>query len=62
MNVHIFNGCLLAGWVLIVAGVGLVHIPSAFIVGGALLVLLTMWVASKAGVQPNAPKPPKAGD
>jgi len=52
MNSHIFNASLAIGWVLLVCGVGLQFgWPIALIVGGTLLVLVTLMVARWAGVQ-----------
>lgn len=41
MTHRVFNGCVLAGTALIGGGVALVHIPSALIVTGALIIGLT---------------------
>lgn len=41
MSCKVFNGCMIAGVALISAGVALVHIPSALIVAGVLVLGLT---------------------
>ena len=44
------NVALLVGWVLLVLGVGLWSVPAAFVVGGALLIGLTLFIALRAGI------------
>jgi hypothetical protein len=53
MTLRIFNACLIAGWLLMVLGVSLVSIPAALVVGGLVLVGLTLLLAFRAGVIPN---------
>lgn len=51
MNSRIFNASLLIGWLLIVLGVaGLHSVPAALLVGGVLLVGITLLLARWAGV------------
>lgn len=52
MNAHIFNASLFLGWMLIVVGVGgLWSVPAALLVGGVILVAITLLLARWAGVQ-----------
>jgi len=51
MNALIFNASLLIGWLLIVVGVGgLWSVSAALLVGGVILVLVTLLLARWAGV------------
>lgn len=55
MTPKIFNICLLLGWLLIVAGVvGLHSLALAGVVGGVLLLGLTVFLALRVGVRPAA--------
>lgn len=54
MNIHLFNACLLAGWLMLVLGVGLWSVPAALVVGGAALIALTVFIGLRAGVAPSA--------
>lgn len=57
MNALIFNASLLIGWLLIVVGVGgLVSVFAALLVGGVLLIGITLLLARWAGVHAPAPK------
>lgn len=57
MNATIFNASLLLGWVLIVVGVGgLWSVPAALLVGGVILVVITLLLARWAGVQATTHK------
>lgn len=59
MNSTIFNASLLIGWVLIVLGVGgLFSVFAALLVGGVLLMAITLLLARWAGVQPRAKREP----
>lgn len=52
MNKHVFNGAMAAGWLLVSTGAGLVYLPAGLIVGGVLLIGLTLTaarLAAKAG-------------
>lgn len=52
MNALIFNTSLFVGWLLIVVGVGgLWSVPAALLVGGVILVVVTLLLARWAGVQ-----------
>ncbi len=55
MTPKIFNICLLLGWLLIVAGVaGLHSLALAAVVGGVLVLGLTVFLALRVGVRPPA--------
>lgn len=57
MNIHIFNTCLLIGWLLIFAGVAVQWgVPAGLVVAGVLLLLLTLLLARWAGVRPSNPR------
>lgn len=57
MNSHIFNASLLIGWLLIVLGVGGLHsVAAALLVGGVLLMGITLLLARWAGVMAPPPK------
>lgn len=57
MNSHIFNTSLLIGWLLIVLGVGGLHsVAAGLLVGGVLLMAITLLLARWAGVKATAPK------
>ena len=49
MNRHVYNGCVLAGWLLTSAGAGLVYLPAGFITAGVLLLALTLASARITG-------------
>ncbi len=56
MTPKTFNVCLLLGWLLIVAGVsGLHSLSLAAVIGGVLLLCLTVFLALRVGVRPAAP-------
>lgn len=50
MNINHFNAALLIGWALLVAGVGLWSVPAALVVGGVVLLGLTILLAFRTGV------------
>ena len=50
MNAIVFNICLLVGWLMVVIGIALVSIPAALVVGGVVLLFLTLKLAFWAGV------------
>lgn len=55
MNSIVFNTSLLAGLAAIMAGVAMLHsVGAALVVGGVLLVGLTLLLARWAGVAPRA--------
>lgn len=57
MNSHIFNACLLLGWVLIVLGVAGLHSwAAAALAGGVLLMAVTLLLARWAGVSQRKKK------
>jgi hypothetical protein len=59
MNAVTFNASLMIGWLLIVLGVGgLFSVAAALLVGGTLLVAITLLLARWAGVQTKAKKEP----
>ena len=53
MKANIFNICLLAGWLMIVAGLALVSPALALGIGGLILMAVTLLLARWAGVQPH---------
>ena len=57
MNAHVFNGTLLAGWLLVLVGGCLISIAVGLAVAGLLLILLTLYVAGKVGVFMPKKKP-----
>ena len=50
MTKNMFNACLLAGWLMIVLGLALWSVAAALVVGGALLMAVTLLLAFRAGV------------
>ncbi len=48
MNRHVYNLSILAGVVLVSVGAGLVYLPAGLIVGGVLVLGLTMTSAAMA--------------
>ena len=52
MNIYLFNACLLTGWLMLMLGVGLWSVPAALVVGGLVLMALTLMLAFRAGVMP----------
>lgn len=59
MNSHIFNACLFLGWALIVLGAAGLHSwAAAALVGGALLMVVTLLLARWAGVIQSKKKAP----
>lgn len=61
MNANIFNACLCLGWLLIVAGVSGLHSPwLGMLVGGVIVMGLTVFFALRVGVRAT-PKPPPSG-
>ncbi len=57
MKSHIFNTCLLLGWALIVLGVAGLHSwAAAALVGGMLLMAVTLLLARWAGVRQSETK------
>lgn len=56
MNPLIFNATLLLGWGMIVLGLGLVSVAAALVVGGGLLMGVTLTLAFRAGVRPKPTK------
>lgn len=62
MNVKIFNLCLLAGWLMVLAGGVVIHPGWGIAIAGALLLLLTLASAYLAGLHESANgKPTKVG-
>jgi hypothetical protein len=59
MNAHIFNACLLIGWLLASAGGVMLNVGAGLVGGGLLLLVIVLLVARIAGVY--LPKP-KEGD
>ena len=49
MHVHIFNACLLVGWLLVLGGSVLLNVGAGLAVGGVLLIVLGMISARMAG-------------
>ena len=58
MNLTTFNACLLAGLVLVAIGSFLIATVVGFIVTGAALIALTVYVAAKFGVYATSAKAP----
>jgi len=59
MNSTIFNTCLALGWLLIVAGVSGLHtVWAGLLVGGVLLVAITLLLAFRVGVKATQAKDP----
>lgn len=56
MNLKIFNACLIAGWLLIVLGLAQWSVPAALVIGGALLMGITLLLAFRTGVAPDQTK------
>jgi hypothetical protein len=50
MKLHIFNACLLVGWLMVTGGIALICVPVALVAGGVILIGLTLHVARAAGV------------
>lgn len=50
MNKHLVNACLLIGWLMIVLGFGAWSIPAGLVVGGAVLMGVTLTIAFRVGV------------
>jgi hypothetical protein len=50
MNAHLFNSCLLIGWLMALAGGCLVNLGAGLIGGGLLLLVLTLFIARFGGV------------
>lgn len=50
MNIKFFNHLMLTAWLMIVIGVGLVSVPAALVVGGAVLLVVTLTIAFRVGV------------
>jgi hypothetical protein len=48
MHRHVYNGCLLVGWLGVSTGAALVSLPLGLVAGGALLILLTLMSARVA--------------
>lgn len=55
MNIHVFNGGLLIGWLMLTVGGCLVHPGWGLVGGGVALLVLTFVSAWLAGVHANAP-------
>lgn len=49
MHVHVFNACLLVGWLLVLAGGVLINVGAGLAVAGGLLIALAMIAARLAG-------------
>jgi hypothetical protein len=56
MNQQVFNAALLIGWAMVILGLGLWSVPAALVVGGALLMGVTLTLAFRAGVKPTPTK------
>ncbi len=50
MTKNVFNGCLLIGWLMIISGLALWSLAAALVVGGVLLMGVTLLLAFRAGV------------
>lgn len=51
MNKNIFNASLLIGWLMIIVGVGLWSVPAALVVGGIILMWVTLMLVFRVGVR-----------
>lgn len=52
MHKHVYNGTMLAAWLLISAGAGMIYLPAGLITAGVLLIailLLTLRVQTRGG-------------
>jgi hypothetical protein len=49
MNRHVYNGCLIAGVLLVSVGAGLLSVPVGLITAGVLIIVLTIASAALAG-------------
>jgi hypothetical protein len=56
MNAHIFNICLLVGWLLTLAGGVYMNVGAGLVGGGVLLLVVVFAVARMAGVYMPAAK------
>jgi hypothetical protein len=50
MTKNVFNSCLLIGWLMIIGGLSLWSLATALVVGGVLLMGITLLLAFRAGV------------
>lgn len=50
MTKNVFNACLLIGWLMIIGGLALLSPALALVVGGVLLMGVTLLLAFRAGV------------
>jgi hypothetical protein len=50
MHRHVYNACLLCGWMLTSTGAGLVYLPAGLITAGVLLLGLTLFGARLAAI------------
>lgn len=50
MTIRLFNACLAAGWLMLVLGLALWSVPAGLVVGGAVLMAVTLLLAFRAGV------------
>lgn len=50
MTIQLFNACLATGWLMLVVGLGLWSVPAALVVGGLVLMVVTLMLAFRAGV------------
>lgn len=57
MNAHLFNACLLIGWLLVLAGGCLVHVGYGLVFAGLLLLVVVLFVSRMAGVYLPGGKP-----
>jgi hypothetical protein len=61
MNLTMLNACLAGGWLLLTVGGFLISASTGFLIGGAVLLALTIGMALRFGVyQPKAPASEKA--
>jgi len=62
MNAHIFNICLLLGWLFVLAGGIYLNVGAGLVAGGVLLLGIVFAVARMAGVYVPAAKTDEGTD
>ena len=62
MNMNAFNGCLITAWLMITIGTACVNFAAGGIVGGAVLLILTLLVGARFGVYEQDKNSKPGGD